>query len=191
MSPTNNYLGAGASEGTEQDGDEHPGPRQDPIMKPSTQQHDTQPVESVNAAELAAGLAPTPGYRYADRAGDQLFVAGQVPLDGDGDLIGRNDAAAQAHACLDNLRTLLDVHDFGIGDVRHLTIYVVGEHQHLLDAWRAVTEWFAAPVPPATLLGVNLLGHRDQLVEIDATIQRHTTHRPRDADETKDDLHVP
>jgi enamine deaminase RidA (YjgF/YER057c/UK114 family) len=155
-------------------------------MKPSTPQPNTQPGEDINAAELAAGLTPTPGYRYADRVGDQLFVAGQVPLDSDGDLVSRDDPAAQAHACLDNLRTLLDVHDFGLGDVRHLTIYVVGEHQHLLDAWRAVTEWFAAPVPPATLLGVNMLGHRDQLVEIDATIRRLPTHRPRDADETQD-----
>jgi hypothetical protein len=29
-----------------------------------------------NAAETAAGLAPTPGYRYASVVGDQLFVAG-------------------------------------------------------------------------------------------------------------------
>jgi enamine deaminase RidA (YjgF/YER057c/UK114 family) len=129
--------------------------------------------DETNDKELAAGLAATPGYRYADPVGDELFVAGQVPLDGDGNLTGRDDPAAQARACLDNLRTLVSVHEFGIGDVRHLTIYVVGEHRHLLEAWRAITEWFAAPVPPATLLGVNLLGHSDQLVEIDATIRRH------------------
>ena len=64
-----------------------------------------QPGEGVNGEELAAGLAPTPGYRYATAVGDELFVAGQVPLDGDGDLIGRNDAAAQAQDCLDNLET--------------------------------------------------------------------------------------
>ncbi|MDH4146490.1 MAG: RidA family protein, partial [Acidimicrobiia bacterium] len=51
-----------------------------------------------------------------------------------------------------------------------LIVYVVGEHQNLLDAWSAVTEWFAGDVPPATLLGVNLLGYSDQLVEIDATV---------------------
>ena len=128
--------------------------------------------EDTNGREMSAGLAATPGYRYADRVGDELFVAGQVPHDADGDLVGRDDPAAQARACLDNLRTLVGVHDFGVGDIRHLTIYVVGERQHLVDAWRAVTEWFDAPVPPATLLGVNLLGHRDQLVEIDATIRR-------------------
>ncbi len=128
--------------------------------------------DEINAAEVAAGLAATPGYRYADRVGDRLIVAGQVPLGGTGELIGRDGAALQATACLDNLRTLLDVHSFVVDDIRHLTVYVVGEHQHLDDAWSAVTEWFAGPVPPATLLGVHLLGHTDQLVEIDATIER-------------------
>ena len=126
----------------------------------------------MNDAELAAGLAPTPGYRYAEAVGGQLFVAGQVPQDAEGALVGDGDPGAQATSCLDNLRTLVEVHGFGVDDVRHLTIYVVGEHQNLLDAWSAVTAWFDGPVPPATLLGVNDLGHTGQLVEIDATILR-------------------
>jgi len=124
----------------------------------------------MNQEENDAGLADTPGYRYADRVGDQLYVAGQVPRDGSGDLVGAADAAAQAASCLHNLRTLLEVHDFAEADIRRLIIYVVGEQQNLLDAWSAVTEWFAGDVPPATLLGVNLLGYSDQLVEIDATV---------------------
>ena len=146
--------------------------------------HDSSPLDAghqdggVNDAEESAGLASTPGYRYADRAGDRLVVAGQVPLDRNGVLVGRNDPAVQARTCLDNLELLVGVHGFGIDDVRHLTVYVVGEHQHLVDAWAAVTGWFGDAarlgdsVPPATLLGVHLLGHGGQLVEIDAVIVR-------------------
>lgn len=129
-------------------------------------------IGTLNQAEISAGLAPTPGYRYADLTGSQLFVAGQVPLDKDGDLVGAGDPVAQAASCLDNLHTLLGVHQFRIDDIRRLVIYVVGEHQNLLDAWNAVRDWFPGAVPPATLLGVHLLGHSDQLVEIDATIIR-------------------
>lgn len=129
----------------------------------------------MNEEETAAGLATTPGYRYAEVADDKLFVAGQVPLDSSGSLVGGGDAAAQAKVCLDNLVTLLAVHRFDIADVRHLVVYVVGEHQNLLDAWAAVTSWFADDVPPATLLGVNLLGYENQLVEIDATIVRQSS----------------
>lgn len=126
----------------------------------------------MNEAELAAGLAATPGYRYADVVGDRLCVAGQVPLDSDGLLVGVDDPAAQATQCLDNLATLIGVHRFAIGDIRKLTLHVVGEHQRLGDAWAAVVAWFDDEVPPATLLGVSALGHSGQLVEIDATIIR-------------------
>ena len=128
--------------------------------------------EAENSAEITAGLAETPGYRYADVVGAQLFVAGQVPLDGNGELVARGDASAQAVACLDNLRIVVETNGFALEDVHRLVVYVVGEHQNLLDAWAAVTEWFGGNVPPATLLGVNLLGYADQLVEIDATVTR-------------------
>jgi enamine deaminase RidA (YjgF/YER057c/UK114 family) len=124
----------------------------------------------VNEREIDAGLAATPGYRYADRFGEQLFVAGQVPKDGAGDLVAPDDPAGQATACLDNLGTLATVHGFGIGDIRQLVIYVVGEQQNLAQVWDAVVAWFGGEVPPATLLGVNRLGYVDQLVEVDATI---------------------
>lgn len=126
----------------------------------------------MNEEEVAAGLAPTPGYRYADVVGDQLFVAGQVPHDGDGVLVGPGDPPVQAVACLDNLRRLVELHGFGLEDVRHLTIHVVGEGEALGTAWGAVTRWFAGEVPPATLLGSHLLGHAGQLVEVDATVVR-------------------
>lgn len=124
----------------------------------------------MNEDEAEAGLAPTPSYRYADVVGNQLYVAGQVPLDSEGELVGISDPKLQAKTCLDNLRALLTVHGFSTDDVRHLTVYVVGDHQNLLDGWQAVTEWFGGEVPPATLLGVNLLGYGEQLVEVDATI---------------------
>lgn len=126
----------------------------------------------MNELETAAGLAPTAGYFYARRLGDRLFVAGQVPLDGSGELVGRGDARAQAEQCLDNLETILGVHGFAGTDVRQLVVHVVGEHQNLLDAWAAVTARFPDGVPPATLLGVPILGHAEQLVEIDATVMK-------------------
>ena len=126
----------------------------------------------MNEDELAAGLAPTPSYRYAEVVGSELFVAGQVPLDAASELVGPSDPAAQTIQCLDNLRTLVELHGFGLADIRHLTIYVVGEHQNLLDAWDAMVSWWNQQVPPATLLGVSNLGYSTQLVEIDARIVR-------------------
>lgn len=124
----------------------------------------------MNEAEHGAGLAATPGYRYADVVGDELFVAGQVPHDADGSLVGDGAAGEQADRCLTNLFRLLDVHGFERDQVRRLVIYVVGDD--LAGAWKSVRARFDGEVPSAALLGVARLGHLGQLVEIDATIRR-------------------
>ena len=67
---------------------------------------------------------------------------------------------------------LLNVHGFEARHVRHLRIYVVGDENALRDAWTGVTEWFDDDVPPATLLGVNELGYRAQVVEVEASVVR-------------------
>ena len=126
----------------------------------------------MNEKEIAAGLAPTPGYRYADEVGGRLYVAGQVPLDATGDLVGVGEVERQVEACLSNLESLLRVHGYERAEIRHLTLYVVGDQPTLAAAWSAARGWFAGEVPPATLLGVSALGHRGQLVEVDAVIVR-------------------
>ncbi|MGI8574247.1 MAG: RidA family protein [Egibacteraceae bacterium] len=126
----------------------------------------------MNETETEAGLPPTAGYRYADQVGHQLFVAGQVPLDAQGELVGHDDPAAQARRCLDNLALLLGAYQFSVEDVRHVRVHVVGPHDALTATWAAVRSWFEDDVPPATLLGGPQLGYRGQLVEIEATIQR-------------------
>lgn len=64
----------------------------------------------------------------------------------------------------------MSCHGFSERDIQHLTIYVVGPRDHLTDAWKSVLEAFQGEVPPATLIGVPVLGHEGQLVEIDATV---------------------
>jgi hypothetical protein len=68
--------------------------------------------------------------------------------------------------------TLVEAHGFGREDIHQLTIYVVGSHQNLLDAWAAIVRGFDLDVPPATLLGVQCLGYEQQLVELDARVER-------------------
>lgn len=126
----------------------------------------------MNEIEVKAGLAQTPGYRYASISGDQIHVAGQVPQDSSGQISNINDPHGQATRCLGNLELLLGCYDFAMNDIRHLTVYVVGTHENMTTAWNAVLKYFLHDVPPATLLGVSRLGYENQLVEIDAIIIR-------------------
>jgi hypothetical protein len=75
----------------------------------------TGATRPVNEAELAAGLPATPNCEYAQRVGNHLFVAGQVPRDAHGRLVGPDDPRAQALQCLKNLgpATLLGVARLG------------------------------------------------------------------------------
>ncbi|MBI5089180.1 MAG: RidA family protein [Actinobacteria bacterium] len=126
----------------------------------------------MNDDERAAGLAATPGYRYADVVGDRLYLAGQVPLDATGAVVGIGDVAAQTTQCLANLMAVVEANGFDRTDVHQLTISVVGPHENLIAAWQAVTGWFESSVPPATLVGVTVLGYGGQLVELDAQVDR-------------------
>jgi enamine deaminase RidA (YjgF/YER057c/UK114 family) len=126
----------------------------------------------MNEREIAAGLATTPSYRYADVVGRQLFVAGQVPRNSSNELVGIGQPDVQTRACLENLFAVVLVNGFERSDIRQLVIHVVGEQENLSVAWDEVVAAFDGDVPPATLLGAARLGYVDQLVEIDATVVR-------------------
>ncbi|WP_248958457.1 RidA family protein [Sphaerisporangium perillae] len=120
------------------------------------------------------GLLPPPGYAHAAvvETGERLaFMAGAVPMDADGTLVGPGDPAAQTRQVLGNLETALRA----IGsDLRHViasTVYVAAtEHHDLIRVWEVVQASELSDGPhTSTLLGVSHLGYSGQLVEITAT----------------------
>lgn len=124
-------------------------------------------VERIDVSDL---LGPSPGYAYAARAsgGTTVYCAGAVPVDGEGNLIGRGDLQAQTHAVLANLQAVLDRAEAGPENVVKTTIFVAGERREdLSEVWRAFarTPFVSAP---STLIGVTHLGYEGQLVEIEA-----------------------
>lgn len=101
----------------------------------------------------------------------QVFIAGQVPIDEAGELIGPGDLKAQMVASFEHLRICLDAAGATPADVVRVTFYVVDYAPEAVDALiRAAIEVFGAEVPPATstLVGVAALYHPGQLFEVDA-----------------------
>ncbi|TRY31402.1 RidA family protein [Aliiglaciecola sp. M165] len=126
----------------------------------------------MNEIETRAGLHQTENYSFAKRCGERLFVSGQVPLDSKNNLVGISDPFIQARQCLVNLKKVMNCHFFSFDDIKHITIYVAGNRDDLLKAWKAVTFMFPDGAPPSTLLGVSMLGYEHQMVEIDAKISK-------------------
>jgi enamine deaminase RidA (YjgF/YER057c/UK114 family) len=115
------------------------------------------------------GLADVP-YDYAAVApsGATLFTAGACPIDAQGQVVGTGDHRAQAGLALDNLLVILHRHGARPSHLVKTTVYVVGDREDLAAVWEVVSARLSPYRPPSTLVGVSVLGYRDQLVEIEA-----------------------
>jgi enamine deaminase RidA (YjgF/YER057c/UK114 family) len=119
-------------------------------------------------------LFPPPSYSHATvvAAGTKLaFLAGAVPLDADGKVIGEGDAVRQAEQVLVNLGAQLRSVGSDLGHVVATDVYVVSSEPSVLSAVWEVVEASGLSAGPhsSTLVGVACLGYPGQLVEITAT----------------------
>jgi enamine deaminase RidA (YjgF/YER057c/UK114 family) len=125
-------------------------------------------IELIRAPRLS-DRAP---YAYAAVASDVrrlVLTAGACPLDEEGETVAVGDVAGQAEQVMANLRTALAAAGADLIDVVKTTVYVAShDREDLVTAWGVVSRHFGAHDVPSTLLGVAVLGYRDQLVEVEA-----------------------
>lgn len=119
-------------------------------------------------------LFPPPTYSHATvvEAGTKLaFLAGAVPLDAEGKVVGAGDAVRQAEQVLANLGEQLRAVGSDLGHVVASDVYVVSGEPSVLAAVWEVVEASALSTGPhsSTLIGVACLGYTGQLVEITVT----------------------
>jgi enamine deaminase RidA (YjgF/YER057c/UK114 family)/GNAT superfamily N-acetyltransferase len=119
-------------------------------------------------------LCPPPTYSHASvvEAGTRLaFLAGSVPVDADGKVVGEGDHVRQAEQVIANLGEQLRAVGSGFAHVVSTDVYVVASEPAMLSAVWDVVEASGLSTGPhsSTLLGVACLGYTGQLVEITAT----------------------
>jgi enamine deaminase RidA (YjgF/YER057c/UK114 family) len=118
--------------------------------------------ELTDKAPYAYAAVSPPGSRL-------VFTAGACPLDAAGETVAPGDVAAQAEQVMQNLRIALRAAGADLDDVLKTTVYVATRQQaDLVTAWEVVKRHFGSHDAPSTLLGVAVLGYRDQLVEVEA-----------------------
>lgn len=117
----------------------------------------------------SAGLTDQVPYAYAAVAHGLVFTAGACPLDAAGKTVAVGDVAGQTEQVMANLVAALRAAGAGLTDVVRTTVYVATtDRGDLVAAWDVVRRWFGGHDVPSTLLGVTVLGYRDQLVEVEA-----------------------
>jgi 2-iminobutanoate/2-iminopropanoate deaminase len=103
----------------------------------------------------------------AVRAGDLVFIAGILPVDGDGRLAGGDDAVEQARFVLGELDRILDAAGCRAADVVKVGVYLtdVRDRPRINPLRQA---FFGEARPASTLVEVSGLAVPGAKVEIDA-----------------------
>jgi enamine deaminase RidA (YjgF/YER057c/UK114 family) len=121
------------------------------------------------------GAAPAQGlYSHVTHvpAGTLLFIAGQLAVGSEGEIVGKHDFERQFRQVFENLGTVLAGMEVGWGDVAKFTTYLV-HSQDIETFMRARAALFPKLFPdgrhpPNTLLVVDRLVKEDFLLEVEA-----------------------
>jgi 2-iminobutanoate/2-iminopropanoate deaminase len=118
---------------------------------------------SISTADAPKAVGP---YSQAVRAGDWLFVAGQIPLDpATGDLVD-GDVTAQTRRVLDNIGAVLKAGGLSFADVVRTAVFLA-DLNDLAAMNRVYGTYFTEPYPARATVQVARLP-RDVRIEIEA-----------------------
>jgi enamine deaminase RidA (YjgF/YER057c/UK114 family) len=106
------------------------------------------------------------GYSRAVRIGNTIHVSGTTATDENGNLVGGDDAAAQARYAIQKIERAIRVLDGTLQDVVRTRVYVSHIH-HWEEVARVHGEFFSQIRPANTLVEARLVGP-EYLVEIEA-----------------------
>jgi enamine deaminase RidA (YjgF/YER057c/UK114 family) len=109
----------------------------------------------------------TPGtYTHGVQVDDTLYIAGQIALDPNGNLVGPGDAEAQADQAAQNLVRVLEAAEASTDDVVYTCLYIT--NPAYIDAVRSARQKYGLTGCPSTLIVIPSLATADFLVEIEA-----------------------
>lgn len=121
------------------------------------------PREPIHTADAPAAIGP---YSQATRAGDMVFLSGQIPLDPNSGLIVEGDITAQAQQAFANLHAVCQAAGGSFDDIVRVGLYLTDLSE--FSAVNAVMQdAFRAPYPARSTIEVSALP-RGAKFEVDA-----------------------
>ena len=107
-------------------------------------------------------------YSQAVRAGDTVYLSGQIPLDpATGELV-TGDMEAQVRRVFENLKAVAEASGSDLSHVVKLTVYLT-DLAHFALVNRVMAQYFTQPYPARAALGVAALP-KGAAVEMDAIL---------------------
>jgi len=102
----------------------------------------------------------------AVRAGNTVYVRGQVGTDFAGNLVGLGDAGRQAEQAMKNIKQLLEEAGSDLSHIVKTTTYII-DPRYREPVYQEVGKWLKSVFPISTGLVVSGLAQPEWLVEID------------------------
>ncbi len=107
------------------------------------------------------------GFSQAVRAGGLIFLAGQVPVDENAQLIGEGDIRAQTRQVFENIKAVLANAGCTLDDLVEIVSYNT-DMADLAAVAEVKAEYISKDFPAWTAVGVTALAFPGQLIEIKA-----------------------
>lgn len=124
----------------------------------------------INPETVARPVSPTYSQAAITETGRLMFIAGQVGVDADGNLVG-DDIEAQTRQAYENIRLILQAEGIDLDHVLHTDVFLV-DVQSDLDGYLAVRkDVFPKDPPPSTLVEVQSLVSPEYRVEVKAVAE--------------------
>ena len=105
------------------------------------------------------------------KVGNLIYLSGQVALDRDGNVVGKDDLVAQTRKCFENIRDVLQLAGASLSDLVKLTTYFtvdIADPAVTRTYWNVREEFLGSHKPASAGLRVQSLIYRELLLEIDA-----------------------
>ncbi len=122
-----------------------------------------QDIERINPE----GMSQPTAYSHLVKYDKMLFIAGQVAVDGDGNVIGQGDMAAQLRQVFENLKTVLASERADFSNIVKINIFTT-DIDALRQSFDIRIEYFGEHSPASTLVQIERLARPVFLVEIEA-----------------------
>ena len=100
------------------------------------------------------------------RAGNMVFVRGQVGSDFEGNVVGIGDPAAQADQAMKNVKQLLEEAGATLNDICKITVFIT-DRAYREPVYRTIGKWLKGVFPVSTGLIVQGLARPEWVMEIE------------------------
>lgn len=121
------------------------------------------PKELINPPDVS----PARGYSHAVKAGNTVYVAGQVGWDINCNVVGKGDLEAQTRQAMDNLKKVLAAAGAQITDIVQMNVFIrnMADLPKIRNPYR---EYFGKYYPAQTITEISSLADPELLIEIQA-----------------------